>query len=182
MEPKHAPRWVTAWGIGGVVFLLSSSVLRLARPAFAAFQHELHAHHIAFLVPWCIFMLYSEAWRGFHLRFAPRVVERAFSFPPSPVLIAVAPLVCTGLLYASRRRTIVTWSLIGGILLLVLLIRQLEQPWRGLIDLGVVLGLAGGVLSVLWHAARAYRGQLPGVPPEWPEGYGDVARRDKTGS
>jgi hypothetical protein len=56
-----------------------------------------------------------------------------------------------------------------GILTLVLLIRQVEQPWRGIIDLGVVLGLGAGTASICWHAARAWSGTAPSIAADWPE-------------
>lgn len=160
-------RW---WGIVGVVALLGSSVARLTAPALEGLSADLSVVQIVGVIGWCAFMLYAEAWRGFHKQFSPRVVQRAFTLPSSPGWVPfAAPVVAMGLLHATRKRRIVGWSLVTGIFLLVMIVRQLPQPWRGLVDAGVVLGLAGGTASILWHAGRAAMGTLPGVPPDWPE-------------
>ncbi|MCA9571314.1 MAG: hypothetical protein KC656_25920, partial [Myxococcales bacterium] len=157
------------WGILGVVGLLGSSVVRLAGPAVELVHHALGPVHLVVLVVWVAFMLYAEAWRGFHKQFSPRVVQRAFTLPDVLHVRLLAPVVCMGLVHATRKRRIVGWSLVTGIVLLVIVVRQLAQPWRGIVDVGVVLGLAGGTLSIVWHAVRALQGTLPGVPADWPE-------------
>lgn len=159
-------RW---WGILGVVALLSTSVVRLSTPALEGLASDLSPLQWGLLAGWCAFMLYAEAWRGFHKQFSPRVVQRAFTLPSKPAWVPfAAPVVAMGLLHATRKRRIVGWSLVTGIFLLVLVVRQLPQPWRGLVDAGVVLGLAGGTASIVWHALRAATGRLPGVPADWP--------------
>ena len=66
-----------------------------------------------------------------------------------------------------RRGLIVAWALVIGIVALVLLVRLAPQPWRGIIDAGVVLGLGIGSLSILFHTFRAWRdGAEP--PPDLP--------------
>jgi len=53
------------------------------------------------------------------------------------------------LFYATRKRLIVSWSLIIGITLIVVLVRQLPQPWRGIVDIGVVTGLGYGAAHLV---------------------------------
>ena len=148
--------------------LLSMSVVRLAGPALDLQHEALGPHHLVVLVLWSAFMVYAEAWRGFHRMFSPRVVKRAFTFPDRLGLQLIAPLVCTGLFHATRKRRIVAWCLVSGIFVLVLIVRSLPAPWRGIVDVGVVLGLAGGTLSIGYHALRALRGELPEIAPDWP--------------
>ena len=38
---------------------------------------------------------------------------------------------------------------------IVVFVRMLAQPWRGIIDAGVVLGLAWGVVSIVYYVVRA---------------------------
>jgi hypothetical protein len=116
-------------------------------------------------------MVYFEGYRGFQRGFSPRVVVRAWSLgrQPSWVRGVLAPLVCMGLLWASRKRLVVSWSLLAGMVALVLGVSRLEQPWRGLIDVGVVLGLAHGLVALLGFAAwAAATGQLPDTPADLP--------------
>ncbi len=55
-----------------------------------------------------------------------------------------------------------------AIVTLVISVRQLAQPWRGIIDAGVVLGLALGVASLLYHFVRQLAGNTPAVPLDLP--------------
>ena len=52
------------------------------------------------------------------------------------------------------------------LLLLVIVVHQLPQPWRGIVDAGVVLGLAWGLVSFLVLSARALRAGVYPVDPE----------------
>jgi hypothetical protein len=53
--------------------------------------------------------------------------------------------------------------------LLIEVVRQLEQPLRGMVDLGVVVGLAWGLVAMLIFAGRAaLTGVLPPTPADLP--------------
>ena len=41
-----------------------------------------------------------------------------------------------------------------GIVGLIVLIRKLDQPWRGIVDAGVVVGLGWGLVATLWAGGR----------------------------
>jgi uncharacterized membrane protein len=60
-----------------------------------------------------------------------------------------------GLFHATRRTKIVSWTLLVVVVSLVALMRRLAQPWRGIIDAGVVVGLAIGVVSLCWLFVQA---------------------------
>jgi len=97
-----------------------------------------------------IYMAYAEGYKGFHLGFAPRVVVRAryLANNPRPLHVLLAPLFCMGYIYATRRRQIVSFALTTMIICFVLIARSMPQPWRGILDAGVVVGLSLGVLSI----------------------------------
>jgi hypothetical protein len=99
------------------------------------------------------------------------VVARAqhLAAHPRPLRAALEPLFCMSLFGASRRGLIVARGLFVGIVALVLLVRFVPQPWRGIIDAGVVVGLALGMLSILYYAGRALAGNEPAVAPDLPE-------------
>ena len=113
---------------------------------------------------WVMFNLYAEGYRGFHRRFSPRVVARAMELGDNPrwfrVLFA-APY-CMGLFRAPRRVLITSWVLLFVIMGVVVFVRQLAQPWRGIIDAGVVVGLGAGLLSMLFLFARAIADKASG--------------------
>lgn len=156
------------WGILGISILLGYAIVRVCGHALVAFDMGLTPLQWAVTVAWCLFMLVAEGYRGFQKQFSPRVVARARYLARNPRLIDVllAPLFCVGYFRATRRRKIVSWSLTLGIILLVAIVRQLPQPWRGIIDFGVVLGLAYGLLWIWIFACVAFSGRRFEVDPE----------------
>ena len=155
------------WGIAGVVLLLGQAVWRLAPMALAPWVQEgFTPVQWALYAGFAVFMAWSEGYRGFQRGFSPRVVTRARALPGRPAWTwVVAPAVCMGLLHATRKRMVVSWSLTLGIVGLVLLVRQLPWDWRAIVDGGVVIGLGWGVASLLWFAVT---GPPPATDPEFP--------------
>jgi hypothetical protein len=169
--PRTALAWlIWAWGIGGVCLFLLNPIIRLGSVAVEALVGGLTTTQASVAVVWVVFMLYSEGYRGFHKQFAPRVAVRALALArdPRPALVLVAPFMCMGLLHASPKRLKVAWSLLLMISVMVVAVRQLPAPWRGIVDLGVVLGLASGLMSILWFAGRSVMGDPPRVSADLP--------------
>lgn len=165
------PLMIIAWGIGGVLGFLANAVIRLWPLASQPIRSGAMTPTLwAAAGLWIAFMAYTEGYRGFHRAFSPRVVVRAFWLArnPRPHLVVLAPIFCMGLIHATRTRKIVSWSILLGVVGLILLVRGLEQPWRGIIDGGVIVGLALGAASVLYHALRAIGGREPNRPPDVP--------------
>ncbi|HEX5061568.1 MAG TPA: hypothetical protein VFV99_19505 [Kofleriaceae bacterium] len=158
------------WGIAGVVALLGDALYRLTPQAIGLFEQSLDAIEISVLVVWLAFNAYSEGYRAFHRNFSPRVVARARALDaaPRPLFVILAPLYCMGLVHATRRRLVVSWCITVGIVGIVILVRQLAQPWRGIVDAGVVVGLAWGVASIVYYVIRAFRGHAMPVAPDLP--------------
>ncbi|MEO0416082.1 MAG: hypothetical protein AAF226_14135, partial [Verrucomicrobiota bacterium] len=74
---------------------------------------------------------------------------------PTLVRTLLAPLFAMGYFFANQKTKIIAISLSLGILLLVLLVRLVPQPWRGIIDFGVVLGLSWGLISFIIFTVKA---------------------------
>ena len=110
---------------------------------------QVHWLALAFSV---IYMGYAEGYKGFHLGFAPRVIVRAryLADNPRPLHVLLAPLFCMCYIYATRKRQIVSFALTTMIICFVLIARSIPQPWRGILDAGVVVGLSLGVLSIAY--------------------------------
>ncbi len=160
------------WGISGVALLLGQAVYRLAPLAREALmEHALTPLHLTVGVLWLAFSLYSEGYRAFHLRYCPRVVARAMHLAREPHALrgALAPLFCMGLFHAPLRSKVVSWVMVAFIVGIVALVRQIPQPWRGLIDLGVVAALGMGLVSLAYYTVRALRGHAPNVDPRLPQ-------------
>jgi hypothetical protein len=144
------------WGTSGLVWVLYRAVTRLAPISLEAIQGgAMGPGHWVFLVIWTAYMSYTEGWKGFHKRVGPRTASRAF------YLAEKRPL----------RHLIIRWALVTGIITLVVFIRQMPQPWRGIIDAGVVVGLAMGLVSVIYFFFRGLIGDVEELTdlPEWAE-------------
>ncbi len=157
-------RLIATWGVLNVALLLGQALVRLTPLALEPLRGEgLSPALMALYVGWVVFNAYAEGWRGFHLKFAPRVVARAFHLGrhPRPLWLILALPFCMSLFHATRRQRIVSWVLILVLTSVILAVRALPQPWRGIIDGGVVVGLGLGLASVLYYWLRG----LAGAPP-----------------
>lgn len=132
--------------------LLAFAVYRLAPMALDLAGLSLSLLHWAALIFSILYMAYAEGYKGFHQGFAPRVVIRAKYLGQNPRVAHVlfAPIFCMGYIYATRRRKLLSYGLSAMIVCFVLIARMLPQPWRGIVDAGVVTGLAIGIGSILY--------------------------------
>jgi len=171
----YAPRsklavLIAGWGVFGVVVVLVSAIVRLTPLALEPLSTGMTTTQWLLYVSWSLINLYAEGYRGFQRSFVPRVVARAFYVARHrrPLHVALAPIFCMGLFFASRRRLIASWSIVIGVSALVALIRGLEQPWRGIVDAGVVIGLAYGTASLVVSFVAALAGRPIVVSPQVP--------------
>lgn len=168
-EPVYA---VAVWGVLGFAAIVFRAVWSLTPVALAPIRAgTMTALQWALYIGWLAFMVYSEGYKGFQRKVAPRVAARAMyaARNPRPLLVILAPLFCMGLFHATRKRLIVSWCALTGIVLLVILVRQLDQPWRGIVDGGVVAGLGWGLVAMLWSFVRALQGHPMSVPADVPD-------------
>jgi hypothetical protein len=147
------------WGVGGVILLLGFAMYRLVPFATELLKERLGVWQLIILVVWCAVMLYSEGYKAFGQQFAPRVVARAQYLTRQARLreLVLAPLFCVGYFGAPKRRVITAYALATGIITLIVVVHFVPQPWRGIIDVGVVLGLAYGIVSLVTGAAHVLR-------------------------
>lgn len=140
------------WGIAGVSGLLTSAIYRLTPRALASLDFAWNLYHWGFVLFFLIFMLYSEGWRGFHQKFSPTVAARLRYLKQQGTLVdkLLAPLFGMGYFHATRRRKITSFGVTSGVIILIILVHFIPQPWRGMIDFGVIAGLAMGVVD-LWY-------------------------------
>lgn len=152
------------WGVVGVTLLLASAIYRLAPLAIASFEQPLDAVHYAGYIVSLFFLGYTEGYKAFQKQFSPRIPARAryLAHHPTAIRVLLAPLFCMGFFHAIRKRLIVTWTLALGIIGLIVLVGRVPQPWRGIIDLGVVVALAWGIIAMWVYAIRALGGH--GLP------------------
>jgi hypothetical protein len=145
------------WGFTGIFALFSYAIYRLGLIGWDALSGSLEPLHWLSIVIWVLFMAYKEGYQGFQLAFSPRVAARTAYLYRNPTIVRtlLAPLFCMGYFHIQRKRQILTFALTLMIIGLVQLVSLLDQPWKGIVDLGVVVGLAWGLISLsifTWHA------------------------------
>lgn len=154
-----------------MILLLSFAIYRLAPMALELREISLTTAQLAALLFSVVYMAYAEGYKGFHLGFAPRVVARAHYLHqnPRPSHIVLAPLFCMGYIHATRKRQLLSIGLTLMVICFVIVARMLPQPWRGIVDAGVVVGLTIGIGSIAYFMVALGQGK-PGlsVPLEVP--------------
>ncbi len=185
------------WATVGVLALLGFAIYRLAPIALDAHDAGMSSVEYLMALAFCVFMAYSEGYRGFQKSFSPRTAARIryLRDRPSTLHSVLGPVFAMGFFHANRRTKIVAYCLSTGLLMLVLTVRLLHQPWRGIIDAGVVLGLTWGMVSLIGSLYSVFsaggqereavltRAAVPGTwetgvkscPDTW-----DPKRKDKT--
>tara|TARA_R110002094_G_scaffold61829_3_gene72361 strand:+ start:555 stop:1061 length:507 start_codon:yes stop_codon:yes gene_type:complete len=138
------------WGFLGIFTLFSFAIVRLSRIGIDSWSVPFGWHHWLALTIWILFMAYNEGYKGFQRGFSPRVAARTAYLYRNPSLLRLlfAPLFCMGYFDITRKRQILTFALTLMIIVLVQAVSLLEQPWRGIVDLGVVIGLAWGLITL----------------------------------
>ncbi|MBD3817020.1 MAG: hypothetical protein IE913_11365, partial [Halothiobacillus sp.] len=75
---------------------------------------------------------------------------------------------CMGYIHATRKRRIVAISVTTGIIVLIVAVHWLPQPWRGIVDMGVVSGLIYGIGAMWVYAIQALIGHEINHPTDVP--------------
>lgn len=141
-------------GIAWVSFVLVKALLRLTPLAFAPwFDGSMTDPQKVLWVGWFVVNAYFEGYKGFQQRFSPRVVGRAayLGDNPTPLRVLFALPFCMSLFHANRRQLVFRWAFITALYTLIALVRYLPQPWRGILDGGVIIGLAWGLVAMWVH-------------------------------
>jgi len=166
-------RAAATWAFVGWGGVLLYAIVRLGAIAAEALRQELTALHWTALLGNVVLLAWAEGYRGFQHRFSPRAAARVLHLRQhaTPLTALLAPFFCVGYLGATKRMVRATWRGTALIGLLIVIVHQMPQPWRGITDAGVVVGLSWGLVSFVvltWRALRT--GRYPAAP-EVPEGH-----------
>lgn len=154
--------WSSIWGIGGVLALLGEAVWRLLPLGLAPLREgSLTGSQAALYAVVVGFFGFAEGYRGFQQAFSPRAAARALWLTDHGSLAQklLAPMFCMALMWATRRRLIINWLLVFGIVTVIILVREVPAPYRNMIDGGVVVGLSWGIVATIGHFARGAMGR-----------------------
>ena len=160
----------SVWAVTGFSLLILFAVFRLGKIAFNSLNHGLQWYHWLALLLSIIIMAYSEGYRGFQQKFSPRFAARCLHLSQNPkaLHVCLAPLFCMGFFHTTRARKIATFALSLMILCFVQIAHLLPDPWRGILDLGVVTGLIWGLASLYIQLFKAFGSGEFDHPPELP--------------
>lgn len=156
-RPSLKSKLIASVGIAWVTWLLGNAILRLTPLALEPwFDGTLTLPLQLLWIAWFVVNGYFEGYRGFQQRFSPRVVSRAayLGEHPTPLRVLLALPFCLSLFHARRAQLIFRWTFITVLYTVIYLVKFVPQPWRGILDGGVVVGLAWGLLSVWYFFAR----------------------------
>ena len=158
----------SAWGVVGFLLILIYAIYRLAEISADALSQPLAASHWGLLIANLIFMAYYEGYKGFQKSYSPRLAARAkhLQTNATPLQFLLAPLFCMSFFHAPRRRIIASLLLTLMIVVFVLSFRLLPQPWRGILDAGVVVGLSWGLIATIANCYCAFTNSEWQVDPE----------------
>ncbi|MGE3728875.1 MAG: hypothetical protein AB7I41_25230, partial [Candidatus Sericytochromatia bacterium] len=136
--PSALGRFAATWGLFGFTALIGEAFYKVMPYVVELFQTRLSPLHWAALLGWVGFMAYSEGYRGFQMHYSPRFAARLRWLRDHANLkqALLAPLFCMCFFGTTRKRKIVAYCLTGGIFLLVVGMKFLSQPWRGIVDVG----------------------------------------------
>jgi hypothetical protein len=158
------------WGAGGLAVVLLDAINRLSGIALHAFDEGLTGVQYVVLVIVIVLMAYTEGYRGFQKSFSPRSAARAYYLYKHPDFLSVlfAPLFCMGYFRATRGPLLFAWVGTVLIVILIILLQMSPQPWRGIVDAGVVVGLSWGLISLLVSVWRVFSSGIYALSPEVP--------------
>ena len=159
------------WGVFGVVYILGQTIGKLYSYVAELPFAELQVHHWIFVVFYTAFMAYAEGYKGFQKKFSPRIIARALYLKNNltPIRFVLAPFFCIGYFHGTKKRLITSYCITAFIAILVLIVKVTPQPWRGMIDLGVIVGLSWGVIAILCFLFVYLKNKKFDVSPETPD-------------
>jgi len=166
---------VQAWGVLGVIAYLSFGVFKVVPIVFDGLSTIQEPWQWALLAVVLTFFAYVEGYKGFQLGFSPRVVSRSWCVSqeaedaPSWHKI-LAPAFCIGYFHGTNKRVIASWAITTVIFAVVIGVKQLDNPYRAIIDAGVIVGLVWGIISILViYAQSVLSEEAPDYDPSLPE-------------
>lgn len=169
----------SVWGSLGVVYVLVKSIRRVLPIALEPFSSTttmvLTPFQWSMYAMTCLFFAYVEGYKGFHLKFSPLVVKRSFTLSlgskqGSLINYLLAPIYSMGLIHATKKRLITSWSVSLGVAAIVAIVKRLPGVWRCILDGGVIVGLSVGSLSILYYFIKSWAtGSPPNVDACLPE-------------
>lgn len=144
------------WGILGFIAILGFAVYRLFGHFQLSWSMEYSWYHCLVLIVNTLFMAYSEGYKGFQKSYSIKFADRLRELEQNPSFVNkwLAPLYCMNYFSTSKRNLIAAYVLTVAIILVIIVFSYIPQPWRGILDFGVVVGLSWGILATLFLSKK----------------------------
>ena len=147
------------WGFIGISLILLHGMSCVVPYVFSMELSNMKWYHIISLFLSIITLGYAEGYKGFQLSFSPRAAKRVNLVSKNPNFknVVFSPLFCMGFFGISKQRMIITYLLTLSIIFLIIIIEKMSDPWRGIIDAGVLVGLSWGLLSFWFFSFKSLK-------------------------
>jgi hypothetical protein len=153
--PGRAAMLAFRWGAVGVIGILGFAVYRLGSRGVATVTAGLGGLEWLALAALTAVFLYMEGFQAFQVRWVPKVVLRLKALrQPRWWQVPLAPLYGMGLLGPSGRAVLPAWVGTGAIVLAIVVVSRLPEPWRGIVDIAVASALCYGTVALGIAAVR----------------------------
>lgn len=159
--PGEGGRAAFAWGVAGVLALLSKAALSLGRRGLDTLQGGLEPFELVALVVLTTVFVYGEGVRALQGKWVPHVLGRLRGLGRGSATLhrVLAPLYGMGLIGAPRRMLVRAWIGVLAIIAAVLVVRAFPEPWRGIVDFAVAAALVWGCGAVVSLGFASSRGR-----------------------
>ncbi|MCY4641711.1 MAG: hypothetical protein OXC41_03300 [Gammaproteobacteria bacterium] len=146
------------WSLAGLLLLLGFAIWRLSLYTIESLHMPMNWMHWTVFIGFTVFMAHSEGYKGFQKKFSPRFAARTkYLLANSTVTQCIfAPLFSMGFFHAPKKRIVASICLTIMIVVFIFLFQYIPQPWKGLLDAGVVIGLIWGMISTILFCTKAF--------------------------
>ncbi len=150
----------------GVAAVLGWAAWRLGARGLAVVREGLTPTQWQVLAVLVLAFVIGEGVVALQRRWLPKVAGRAAMLSSrAPIALRVAaPAHAFGLVGVPMRVAVRAWLGVAAVVLAVLAVRALPDPWRGMIDLAVAAALAWGAVAALSIGVRLLRGTTQSLP------------------
>lgn len=165
---EHLPRWAgSAWAVGALAVLFLEAIIRLGGRGLATLASGLTVFQALVMAALTLLFAYGEGYRALHRHFVPNVLARLARLPPPAELSfsrwLLAPFYALGLAHVEGPALRRGWASVAAIVLAVVVVRALPEPWRGIVDASVAVALSIGLASLVSRFVASLRAaDMPG--------------------
>ena len=148
---RHGPAIASGWAVSGVAGLFAWAVYRLGARGLETLRSGLGVFEWTAAVVLTAAFVYGEGLVALDRRWVPRLFERARRLRGERRLLprVLAPLYGLALLGSDRAEVARGWAGTLAIVVAVLVVRALPEPWRGIVDFSVAAALAWGLSAIV---------------------------------